>query len=1430
MFYRFVFSCPLICLLLVGTVSGDDFRLQDGDRVVFLGDGLIEQEQYFGWVELMMTTSFPDKQVSFRNLGWNGDTPAGASRLGLSLLQAGREPEGEGWRQLRKQLEQTEPTVLVLGYGMASSLEGGAGGVESFVDHYQRLLEAARQISPQVRFVFLSPIGRSDASDPHAEVLLTYAAAIARMAERTDSPFVDLTQVAMSDELRKDPVHLNEAGYKAMAGVIEEAFDWGPSGWRDGGQAEVLRRVIRQKNQWWFHRSRPANMAYVFGFRKHEQGQNAVEIPQFDPLIEREEAKIAKLRALQPVDVQVSEPRRESKFAKFIEQSLPEFTLGEDLEVSLWAENPQLNKPIQMNFDPQGRLWVASSQAYPMIEVGQAAPDKIIVLEDTDSDGKADQSTVFADGLLIPTGVLPGDGGVYVAQSTDLLHLKDTDGDGRADVTRRVLSGFGTEDTHHNLHTLRWGPDGRMYMNQSIYTRSNTETPHDVVRLRAGGGFRYNTDTMKMQIFFRGLFNAWGHQFNDYGQSFLSDGAGFSGLAYAFPGAKFSPTPGAKRQLDLISPGRYPKFCSLEVISGKTFPPEWQGSIITCDFRANRVTRFSLEDQGAGFVTRAEDDVMRTSASTFRPIDVKQGPDGALYIADWSNPIINHGEVDFRDERRDRWHGRIWRVTWKGAKPLKKVNLYELSTEKLIQNLADDDRYTREQSRRVLIERDNIQPQLDAWMATQTDATARLQGMWLYQARGSLHQLPMDLLRCEDGRVRAAAVRVVGDFADPAADHVEQLPPDVAVGHLRNRVTDDHPRVRLEAVVALGKLRSVEATFAALEVLSQPTDRFIEFALASAVDEASAPLMKAIESGDWVADTPAKRNQLAFVLTSIEPDRATKFLADRLRDTPMARDGSGPWIDLIATAGGASELRILFEQAVSDGFEVAATRRALQTLIQAARLRKVRPSGPLDGLGRFLQSDDTDIRRSAATLAGVWKVEALTGRLAELASRSDASEAVREAAIEALREIGGKKAVEALRSLAEEPYQTEIRRRAVVALAGLNPSAACEPFYQLLRQVESEEDALRLWRSMLGARGVGKVLAANLPANGLPEMAAKAGVRACRDGGRNEPKLLDALLPLAGMTLTAEAFTPERMQELLGRVRDAGDPGRGESIYLRKELGCVGCHAIGGVGGRVGPDMTSLGASAPLDYIIESLFDPNAKIKEGYHSITVLTEDGMIFSGVEGDSTDDELLLRDANNKVIRIPVAEILDEKAGKSLMPTGVIDRLPIDEQVDLISFLSRLGKPGPFDASRGGVARTFEVLAGTHRLEQEGAERIIDGSVRKGWQPLVSRVNGDVNGSVLRQMTRQPINIALVNVYLRTTVDVPRSGPVQLAVGGVDKAALWIDGARIDGDSEFRTELEAGRHTVLVRLDGRDLPETFRLSSADVMFASEVAPSND
>src|SRR5438105_351275 len=233
--------------------------------------------------------------------------------------------------------------------------------------------------------------------------------------------------------------------------------------------------------------------------------------------------------------------------------------------------------------------------------------------------------------------------------------------------------------------------------------------------------------TYRLEVFTKGGCNPWGHAWDDYGNSFFTDGAGFQGISYCVPGAMYFTYAGARRELQSISPGNYPKFASLEVVRSPQFPDDWQGDFITCDFRAHRVVHFKYSEAGAGFQTKEMPDLLRSTNVTFRPIDVKFGPDSALYIADWSNPIIQHGEVDFRDPRRDKEHGRIWRVTAKGRVVAKKENLAKLKITELLDRTLSKNGWEQEQARRVLRlrDRDKVFSELNQWLSKQTYPRAR---------------------------------------------------------------------------------------------------------------------------------------------------------------------------------------------------------------------------------------------------------------------------------------------------------------------------------------------------------------------------------------------------------------------------------------------------------------------------------------------------------------------------------------------------------------------------------------------------------------------------------------------------------------------------------------------------------------------------------
>lgn len=1418
------------------------FELKDGDRVVFLGDTFIEREQKHGWIELMLTTRFPDRNVTFRNLGWSADLPTGESRLGLSLLQAGHEPAGEAWKLLQQQLKDAQPTVVFVSYGMASSF-AGPEGLSQFKADYLRLLDTLETVSPGVRFVLVSPLKHESLPAPfpkpdaHNESLKAYTEMIAAIAAQRGSWFVNLFQPGDSKSgLTDNGIHLNDAGYRVVASRMERALFGSDTRAYSKPAAEPLRQVILRKNEFFFHRSRPANMAYIFGFRKGEQGRNSVEMPQFDPLIAAEEAKIARLRSLTIAkpgpELQPAALRSTPAAAKLTPQPHPEFTVADGFEVTLWAENPHLAKPIQINFDPRGRLWVASSEVYPQIEPGQAAHDKILILEDSDGDGKADKSTLFAEGLLIPTGIEPGDGGCYVAQSTELLHFKDTKGTGKADTRRVVLSSFGTEDTHHNLHTLRWGMDGRLWMNQSIYTRSEVETPRGVVRLRSGGIFRFDPRSQDLSVVYKGWVNAWGHQFDEFGQSFVTDGAGGGGINWGLPGAMYEAYARARRTLPSVSPGGYPKFASLEIVYTPQFPDDWQGRMITCDFRANRVTSFSITDRGAGYITRQEADLLRTQNNTFRPIDAKIGPDGALYIADWSNPIINHGEVDFRDPRRDHEHGRIWRVSYKGKPALKKPNLVSASDAALLKETLSPSSFNRAQARRVLQERGSkVIPSLAAWTQSLKTEQDLLGALWMHQALNQSNPaLLQRLLTASDARVRAAATRVLGEWNVPVppTDAFPSPSVDSTLNTLSSLVTDESPRVRLEAVRVLSRIPKARAAELVLSVLDKPMDNFLDYAVWLSINDLAPIFLSALESQAWVPNTPARERQLEFAMRCIEPGLSASFLAKSLTGKPLAVDGSGPWIELIGSAGDTAALNQLFQQVVNGQFKAPAMVRALNALRDAARVRNARPTGALSAFGPLMNHSDATVRLAAVRLAGEFKdLGTHFGTLVSQASNPASNAALRAAAFESLRQIGGPGVIEALKPLTTASTPQAVRQPAAILLAHLQPETFVPLAVKSLAEA-SEADAPDLWRSLLSTKGIAKQLAPLIQPNALPPGIAQAGLRVAREAARPDPTLIASLTAVTSTPLNPEQISPEFIKQLAVQAVKEGDPARGERIFRRAQLGCLLCHSVGGVGGKVGPDMTSLGASAPVDYLVESLLLPNAKIKEGFHSITLETKDDQEFSGILVRETAQELFLRNAQNQEFSVTRANIRRRANGQSLMPSGLMDTLPSQDRLDLIRFLSELGKQGNYDASKGGVARVWNVVpapAGTDAARVDVAGKIED---LPAWTPILSRVNGSLKGDDIAEMAASG-NGQSGLVYARTEFQATKAGSITFDVESAGSIDLWIDGAKktiqpTQGRSAtVSAALQPGAHRILVKMNADQLSKTsILIRSRDVSWA--------
>jgi putative heme-binding domain-containing protein len=1110
------------------------------------------------------------------------------------------------------------------------------------------------------------------------------------------------------------------------------------------------------------------------------------------------------------------------------------FLVAEGFEVNLYAADPLLSKPIQMNFDAAGRLWVATSEVYPHIKPGQVARDKILVLEDLDRDGAADQVTVFADGLLIPTGVEPGDGGAYVANSTELLLLRDRDGDGRADEQRVLLSGFGTEDTHHILHTFRWGPDGALYFNQSIYIHSHIETPWGVRRLGGGGIWQFRPDSMRLEILCRGFVNPWGHHFDRWGTSFATDGAYGEGINYVFPGAVFVSSPGARRILAGLNPGS-PKHCGLEITSGRHLPESWRGNALTNDFRGHRVCRFVLSEDGSGFASREQPELIKTNHVAFRPVDIKMGPDGAIYIADWYNPIIQHGEVDFRDPRRDHVHGRIWRVTAKGRPLVEPPRLLGVPTAQLLEALRLPEDWTRQQARRLLRERGReIEPELQRFVSRLHASGGPdvehhlLEALWVYQAIDVVEPaLLKRLLRSEDHNARAAATRVLAAWQGSI---------DNALQWLAELVDDPHPRVRLEAVCALAATPSAEAARVALRALDHPRDRFLDFALWNTVRSLAPFWLPAFENGQFAADDVS---HLVFALQAVESASATGPLRQLLRDNAIGPEQHRAVYTLLAALGDADDLALVLERVLQPGTPPELQQPLLEALTEAATRRSVRPACSLQGIVALLDSRNVPVASAAAHLVGLWQLHPHAAALERLAAGEATPAMLRRAAVQGLGALAADGARSVLLRLALGSHPVATRLLAVEALVASDVALAAQTAAQVLPAVDAESlrqedfDLAALFQAFLQRRGGAAALAQALRDVRLHADVAKVGLRLARSSAQPHDALVAALTTAGGITTGPKELSPEQMQRLIEQVQRQGDAARGEHVFRREDQACFKCHAIAGVGGLVGPDLTSLGTSAQLDYLIDSLLQPAKQIKENYHSVVVSTVQGQILTGIKVRQTDTALILRTAQDEEVSIPLGDIEEQAPGGSLMPVGTIDTLTEAELTDLLRFLSELGKVGPYQVSTARLVRRWEVLQATEAaryvLRRTRHATAAEERSEFTWMPAYSYVSGELPVADLPTFPfRSPFGDsqqAIPTAFVRCDVEVSTPGEVRLLLNSADGLQLWIDGQPHEVQREITVPLGRGRHRLTLAVDLAQRQQPLRLELGDVPGSAAV-----
>ena len=1082
-----------------------------------------------------------------------------------------------------------------------------------------------------------------------------------------------------------------------------------------------------------------------------------------------------------------------------VARELKEFRLGEGLEINLFASDPWIAKPIQINWDPAGRLWVASSKVYPQLKPGQKPEDEIVVLEDTDGDGVADKRTVFAEKLLIPTGVLPGDGGAYVANSTEIRHYRDEDGDGVADKSSAVLSGFGTEDTHHIIHTFRWGPDGRFYFNQSVYIHSHIETPFGPRSLGGGGIWQFRPENQRLEVFCRGFVNTWGHVFDDYGQSLCTDGAYGEGVNHAFPESSFVWAVGINRTLKGMSPGQ-PKHCGLEILSGRHFPEEFQGNAVANDFRGNRVNRFALRREGSTFSAQQLPDIVASTNVAFRPVDVRVGPDGALYIADWYNPIIQHGEVDFRDPRRDHAHGRIWRITAKGRKPLPKPKLVGVEPQKLVEALAAPERWTREQAR-VELRRHNpsaVSAAIEGWLAALSPRDPqleryRLEALWAAQTvdAPAIELLKLNLA-AKDDRIRGAALRTAVAWRERFPDLEKTL-----IAAARDR----SPTVRREAVTGLHAIGTTAAIEAAHAVLEKEMDSHLDYALWTAARATQAVWLPDVKNGVMNFGGDAKK--LLFALRACESAAALDPLVEMMDKNRIAATDMPKALELFASFGDAERLGAVLKRALSQKPEDRGP--YLDALETAARQRKVVPAGDT---GRILDltGEADPAAAPALRLAGHWKAPGAPEKLKAVARNQQAASPLRIASIEGLGFLGSPEAKQELASIATSDLPPQLRTKAVGALAAIDLPQGAKLAAEILPGVESEADLSSLVDDFLRHGKGPEELAGALAGKTLPTAKAETLIRRAGTAGRDVSGLVRALRIAGKAPEMRTTLSPAERTELLDRIAKSADPARGEDVYRRDSLQCMKCHSIAGTGGVTGPDLISLGASAPVDYIVEAMLEPSKKIKEGYHSVMVKRDDGGVATGLLVARTEAELRLRNADGELVVIPAAAVESVKQSTvSLMPQDLLKGVTTEEFADLVKFLSVLGKEGGYKPPSAGLVRRWRVLVPEKGKEalptRMSVAALLEAPPGVSWKPAYGTVAGAL------PLASMPQHFAFMGAkfsFLRFGIEMTSAGKIGLKFADPVGLKLRVGDAEVPLSASTELTLPRGTRELTLVVD--------------------------
>ncbi len=991
------------------------------------------------------------------------------------------------------------------------------------------------------------------------------------------------------------------------------------------------------------------------------------------------------------------------------QEALKRMTVPPGFHVELVASEPDIVNPVAMTFDESGRIWISESLEYPRREPGPGR-DRVKVLEDTDNDGAADKFTVFADGLNIPSGIAVGGGGVWVANSPDILLLKDTDGDGSADSREVVVTGFGRDDTHELPNSLTWGPDGWLYGLNGVFNASRVEHQGKVHEFTCAL-FRIHPRTREFELFAEGTSNPWGVAFDGEGSAFVS-ACVIDHLWHLVQTGYYhrqgGPYPPHTWKIESIVTHKHQKaaYCGIHYFDSEEYPRQYRDKLYMGNIHGNCVNCDSLSRNGSTYSGTGEPDFLSANDSWFMPVVQKTGPDGCLYILDWYDRYHCYQDANRDPQGIDRGKGRLYRVRYGDGPRPTPLRLGELPSERLVDFLGDANVYVRDQAQRLLWERAEpaIGDKLAGLVFDDTRPTKqRMHALWALLGSGPLEaDFHERLLQDDDASFRAWGVRAAGNHRK-LTDRVRQ-----AVAELAD---DPSPDVRLQVAIAARKVEGLDPLAVLVAVGRSSSDdplipHIVWQNLLPLLDHRGEALLAQLSAAD--AEPMGEIIARAFDRMLDDPSRYAHHLGDFLAGLAS---GSPAADELVATCLASLRTRVQNHE-VPDG-QLPVVKAAFAWLKNKGRSTN---DAALAWEATLLSASlgDEDGRASART---------------EL-SRPGADVQRRRQAAEALVASQDPQLLVALAAVFNGDHEDPTFQGELLATLGRNESPQVADLVLGVYHNFPPEFKPQAIELLTGRAAWSRKLLAAIADNRLPPEALNLNqVRKLLATG--DAEIASAVQATWGTLRTERDHRREQvifeMRNLLRR--HSGDPLAGRAVFRKV---CGQCHKLFGEGQEVGPDITANGRNS-MTQLLSNVFDPSLVIGAAYQARTVVTADGRVLTGLLAEDSDQRIVLKVQGGKLETVARADV-DELAISplSLMPEDLEKQLKPQEMADLFALLT-LDRP-PEDTSAkllpgagGPIPQATQDEAEFHELLAEFAPGFQAADVGEGGLEILANYRG-------------------------------------------------------------------------------------------------------